>query len=162
MAAPILTSMRAIELTRGQVVIVDDQDFLELAQYRWCYSTVGYAVRRKKMPDGKSKVVYMHREIMNPEKGMEVDHVNGQKLDCRRDNLRLCTSGQNKYNIGKKRDNTSGYKGVWYSKQKQRWVSEIWVEKKKRYLGSFNTPEDAAIAYNAAAIRFHGDFSNIN
>lgn len=158
--------MKAIQLTKGFVAIVDDEDFEALAQYNWCYSghkDGGYAVRRKKLPDGSAKKVYMHREIAgNFAEGKCVDHRNGNKLDNRRENLRACTHAQNSYNYGKKPSNKSGFKGVHWHSQRKKWTAQISVDKKIRHLGLFNTPEEAAMAYNAAAIRLHGDFANIN
>lgn len=85
--------MRVIELTQGRVAIVDDEDFAELAQYRWHYSSsTGYARRCVR---GTRKVVYMHRSILMPRDGMKTDHRNGEKLDNRRINLREASAAQN-------------------------------------------------------------------
>jgi hypothetical protein len=154
--------MKVIELSKGQVAVVDDESFMELAQYNWCISAVGYAVRRKKFPDGSVKVVYMHRELMCAQKGQEVDHINGNRLDNRRENLRLATRSQNAKNVGKKPSNKSGFKGVHKHGRNNSWVAQISVENKMIHLGSFKTPEEAALAYNAAAQRLHGEFANFN
>lgn len=154
--------MKCIELTQGRVAIVSDEDFAELAQWRWYYARVGYAARRKRRPGRSSIVVYMHREIMCSEFGQEVDHINRDRLDNRRENLRVATSSQNKFNQGKQANNTSGYKGVSFHKQRGRWVAEIWQFNKKHYLGLFETREAAAKAYNDAALRLHGEFAHQN
>ena len=151
-----------MELTQGQVAIVDDEDFNELAQYRWKYTHRGYAARYYRR-DGKVCITYMHREIMMAPQGMEVDHRNGNKLDNRRENLRLCTRAENARNQPKSKKNTSGFKGVFYQDRKLPWRARIRCGDGRRVnLGSFKTPEDAALAYNAAALRFHGEFANIN
>ena len=153
--------MRAIELTRGQVAIVDDEDFNELAQYRWKCCKKLYAYRYTW--DGiKVCRIYMHREIMKATKGVEVDHKNLNKLDNRRENLRLCTRTENARNIPKGKRNTSGFKGVFFQNRKNPWRARIRCGEKSISLGSFKTPEEAASAYNAAATRLHGEFSNIN
>jgi len=153
--------MKCIELTRGMVAIVDDDVFAELAQYRWCFDG-NYAVRRKKFPDGKSRKVYLHREIMGSPEGKEIDHKNRNKMDNRRENLRVCTSSQNHFNLTKFPSNKSGYKGVHFSKQNQNWVAQISCEGKVKHLGSFQTAEEASRAYNTAALQLHGEFANTN
>lgn len=156
--------MKVIQLTKGFAAIVDDADFMELAQYRWCYSgkSNGYAVRRKKFPDGTAKLVYMHREIMGSPEGKEVDHRNRVRLDNRRENLRVSTHAQNCQNMGKFPSNKSGFKGVHFAKKNKNWVAQISCNGKMTHLGSFKTPEEASLAYNAAASRLHGEFANLN
>lgn len=154
--------MRAIELTRGVVAIVDDENFESLAQWRWHTNTQGYAVRTKKLPGGKTRKVYMHREIMGNPEGVEVDHRNGNTTDNRRENLRVATKFQNEQNRGKNRNNTSGYKGVGFDKLTNRWTAKIDSGGKTHWLGRFKTAEEASLAYNAAAQRLHGEFANFN
>src|SRR5580693_5939275 len=90
--------MKVIELNKGQVAIVDDEDFLELAQYCWVVDSKGYA-RRKTLGKRNGKVIKMHREIMKPESSkIYVDHINGNKLDNRRSNLRFASHAENAAN----------------------------------------------------------------
>lgn len=153
--------MKVIELTRGKVAVVDDADFSELGQYNWCCTKNGYAIRAKR-ENGKTTWVYMHREIMNPPEGFQVDHINRNRLDNRRENLRLATRAQNMQNSVKKFDNKSGFKGVHKHSRNNSWIAQISFNGKMTHLGSFKTAEEASLAYNAAALRLHGDFANLN
>jgi len=104
--------------------------------------------------DGK----LLHRIIMNPPKGLIVDHINHNGLDNRRSNLRLCTNSQNQMNRTKTRANTSGYKGVRYNKNTGKYQACITANKRNFYLGTFETAEEAVKAYRKAAKRLHGKF----
>lgn len=106
--------MKDMILTKGQVSVVDDEDFERLSQYKWsALKTKGgfYAVRQWRTP-GKQNFVYMHRAIMDCPVGMEVDHINHNGLDNRKENLRVCTHETNLQNMKMHKDNTSGIKGV--------------------------------------------------
>jgi hypothetical protein len=161
--------MKVIELTQGRVAIVDDEDFERLAQWRWNYykerTNGGYAHRTTSRINGKRHHLLMHREIMSPiPNGMEVDHINGDKLDNRRCNLRYSTPRQNRHNRTRYSNSTTGFKGVSLKKDKktkpfQAHICDRW---KKHHLGYFDTPEEAAEAYNHAAIRLHGSFARLN
>jgi len=87
---------------------------------------------------------------------VEVDHKNGDPLDNRRQNLRLCTHAQNQHNTGLSCVNTSGFKGV--SKRGKRWKAQIRINGKQTYLGTYDTPEEAGAAYDAAALKVQGEF----
>lgn len=145
----------------GMVALVDEQDFemLTSAARSWGFHKhKGYALGRV-----GGRLVWMHRVIMNPPKGMEVDHINGNKLDNRRSNLRLCTRAENAKNIGAPINNKTGYKGVWYvPRLKNKYVSAIGKDGHLRHLGCYPTPEAAAAAYNEAAKRLHGEFARLN
>lgn len=91
-----------------------------------------------------------------------IDHIHGIKHDNRLCNLREATNSQNQRNRGPNKNNTSGYKGVHLDKQRNKWNAIIEHNKKKYFLGTFDNPEDAAIAYQAAAIRYHGDFRKLD
>lgn len=155
--------MRVIELTKGQVAIVDDEDFDELAKYRWQYTKQGYAARDIRI-NGKKKKLLMHRVILNATKGMEVDHENLLKIDNRRENIRLATPTQNKANRGVRPDSKLGVKGVqvrirggktWYN-------ARIRLNGKSKWLGAFTTPEEAKLAYQKVALEHHGEFARFN
>lgn len=105
---------------------------------------------------------YLHRLVTGAGRGQIVDHINGNRLDCRRANLRVGTRAQNLWNRGKARHNTSGYKGVSFCKQTGRWRAEIRANRKCQKLGRFQTAEAAARAYDAAARRLHGEFVQVN
>jgi len=89
-----------------------------------------------------------------------IDHINGNRQDNRLCNLREATNSQNLCNQGKPANNTSGYKGVYYDKERDKWVSEIKVRKMKTFLGRFDSAEAASDAYNRAAIKLHGEFTH--
>ena len=109
----------------------------------------------------------MHRLIMNTPKGMHTDHINGNPLDNRKENLRICTPAQNSRNRRKNKNNKSGFKGVkrccgsWYEGT-IKWMASINFEGKRMHLGVYDIPEEAARAYDAKAIELHGEFAQTN
>lgn len=152
--------MKEIKLTQGKVAVVDDDDFNFLSQHRWHYMTVGYAARR----DGRVgwKVVYLHRLIIGAKKGEEVDHINGNTLDCRKGNLRIVNRSHNMANTCLRSTNTSGYKGVSFDKRRNKWYAEITVNYKKIHLGRYVDIIEAAKVYNEAAKKYFGEFARLN
>jgi len=149
--------MKKIPLTQGKYAIVDDDMFDYLNQWKWHLSRFGYAVRKP-----GPEQIYMHRAILKSEKGTSTDHINHDKLDNRRENLRICTTSQNMRNRGKQANNTSGYKGVFWSIPAKKWRAQITVMKKSIHLGLFTTPKEAAKVYNKAAIKHFGEFARLN
>lgn len=151
--------MKAIKLTQNKMAIVDDDDFYSLSQFKWCFQNsprgYGYAVRIN-----KKRLIIMHRLIMNAKEGMEVDHINGNTLDNRRCNLRVCSPPENKRNRKINKGSYSGYKGVDF--KKNRWRARIQINKKSLFLGCFMTKEEAAEAYNIAALKYHKEFACLN
>jgi len=158
---------KEIQLTQGKVAIVDDEDFEYLNQWKWHCKINGnnfYAVRSIKYTNGKyDKKIVMHRFLLNVSNSrLHVDHVNNDSLDNRKINLRICTHDENLRNRKINLNNTSGYKGVYWHKIGKKWTSVIGINKKIIYLGLFINPIDAARAYNAAALKYHGEFANLN
>lgn len=114
------------------------------------------------------KTVYLHRFIMEKiigrklKKGEIIDHINGNGLDNRRENLRICTQKQNTYNQVSIKNMSSKYKGVYYRKDAKKYQSKIIPNRKTIHLGYFKTEEEAALAYNLAAIKYFGIFARLN
>jgi hypothetical protein len=149
---------KEIQMHGGRSFLVDDCDYEELSKLKW-FEERGYAVtsignifmRRS---------IRAHRIIMKPTNKMVVDHINGNKLDNRRANLRVCTRAQNTANRGRQVNNTTGYKGVHPWRYGYR--SEISVNGKKYLVGYFDDPEEAARAYDAKARELLGEFASTN
>lgn len=152
--------MREIPLTRGKFAIVDDEDYEYLSKSEWQYGT--YAMRSVPKEGGGQRVERMHRVIMNAPKGMEIDHINHNKLDNRKCNLRLCTSSQNSRNLPIRKNTKSGYKGVSWHKQMNKWRVQIVAKGKVYYLGLFDDKHEAAVAYNEKAAELSGEFAYLN
>ena len=121
----------------------------------------GYAVRDVYRPHLTTE--FLHRALITPAKGFQVDHINGDKLDNRRKNLRVVTLKQNVMNRPVERDTESGYKGVSRAnKGGSTWRARIYAEDKRIHLGTFKTKEEAALSYNDAAIRYFGEYAWLN
>lgn len=152
--------MKYIELTQGFKAMVDDEDFERVNAYKWCYNQ-GYATRSERI-NGKQKAILMHRFIMNTPDDMDTDHEDLKPLNNQKYNLRICTRRQNQGNIGLRKDNTTGYKGVCWNKVVKKWQAYIYHNKKYKNLGYFVNIEDAARAYDKAAIIHFGEFATLN
>lgn len=153
---------RVIPLTKGFFAIVDGEDFERVSAFRWHHTHDGYARRTARNVEGKRVNQWLHRFIMGEPPDMEVDHRSMNKLDCRKENLRIATPTQNRRNRNVQRNNKSGFRGVSWSEAKKKWLAKIYVDKKGIELGLFSKPEEAAAAYAAAAKIYHGDFARIN
>lgn len=156
--------MKTIPLTRGYFAKVDDEDYMELAKARWYADIKGNGVyaKRRVSVDGRSRIVGMHRFLMGYPVGLQVDHINGDTLDNRKSNLRVCTNSENSRNRNKSSSNKSGYKGVYWSKQKNKWSVEVIKDYKKHYGGSFDNLKDAVISYNNLSAKLFGEFFRPN
>lgn len=156
---PTNDEFRHIALTQGYLALVDADDFEWLNQYKWTALVTGgnvYAIRNE-----KGKVILMHREIMQPPKGMVVDHIDGHGWNNLRLNLRTCTRRQNLCNT-RPRGGRSQYKGVRYEKRREKWIAEITHKGKKHYLGAFDDEIEAAKAYDRKAVELFGEFARLN
>jgi hypothetical protein len=151
--------MKYIPLTKGQQAIVDDADFTSLNRFKWHVTYYGYAVRDARRPDGRKYKIWMHRVVNQTPDGMDTDHINMNKRDNRRTNLRTCTRSENFFNRVKRSDNTSGFKGVAWHTQRHRWVATIKANGRRISLGLYDRPEDAAAVYRRAAKQQHGNFA---
>lgn len=160
---------KLIPLSQGQVAMVDAEDFVHLNQWKW-HAQKGehrqscgyYAVRNRITKTGKKRVLFMHVFLMGNPKGKKVDHWNGDSLDNRKDNLRICSQQQNSFNSKKPKSNTSGFKGVHWHKKAGAWESYVCFNYKKIYLGLFDDKVEAARAYNLAAKKHFGSFAKLN
>ena len=152
--------MKVILTRKGEEILVDDEDYEVLSQYVWHIERTGYAKRGFKIK-GRCKSMLMHRQILGLEIGVkvDVDHINGNRRDNRRCNIRICTRAQNMCNREKLSNNTSGYKGV-SLKDGSRWCAQIKINGRKKHIGCFDTPEQAHAAYCRAALEAHGEFAN--
>jgi len=154
---------REIQLTQGFVALVVDEDYEWLKSYKWHVRGV-YAVRFRSRTLGPRKSILMHRFIVGLEHGdpRQIDHMNHVGLDNRKGNLRVCSNSSNQYNQKARTTGTSHFKGVCWVTSKRKWKAQLMVSRKQWHLGYFSTAESAAQAYDAAAIRFYGEFACTN
>ena len=120
--------MKKIKLTQNKVAIVDSDMFDYLNQFKWRYHNLGYAVT--------GRGIYMHKIINKTPNGFETDHINRNKLDNRKSNLRSATQGQNRINTNPQKNNTSGYTGIKFNKVRNTWVAYIYKDRKYIHLAS--------------------------
>lgn len=135
--------MLYINLTKGKRAIVDEEDYEWVSKHKWTYANTGYVKRNT----NKDKRTYLlHREILKAKKGQIVDHINRNKLDNRRSNLRIASRSQNAFNSILNKRNTSGYRGVCWDKRHNFWVADL----QGKRIGYFKTKIEAALAYEEA------------
>ena len=145
--------MKEIILTQVFVIKVDDEDYENIIQTKW------YPCRQGRYYYATDiNGIGMHRLIMKPPKGMECDHIDHDTLNNQKHNLRICTHHQNHMNINSFRK----FKGVRYRKDRKCFQSYIAPNGKQIYLGSFDSEIDAAKAYDNAALKYFGEFANLN
>jgi hypothetical protein len=153
---------RWIPLGKEKMAIVDEGYYDHLMQWNWHISALGYAIRFFRQ-NGKPKVIWMHREILKTRTGMQTDHINRNRLDNRKSNLRECSPTQNQGNRWKsKQAKTSKFKGVYWSKAQNRFAAYGREGEKNKRLGSFRSEIEAAKAYNRWAADYFGKFAQLN
>ena len=149
--------MKKVKLTRGYETIISDCDFERVSKYKWHLARRGNSTYVSGCVDGKQD--YLHRFIMNCPKGMQVDHRDSDGLNNTRENLRVCTNAENSRNC---RPGGNHYKGVYKHSKNGTWVAEICINGIGKYIGSFKTQEEAALAYNNVAKVAYGEFARLN
>jgi hypothetical protein len=156
---------RWIPLTKGKFALVDETDFAKYGHLTWTVlvtSSTCYAYCRR-LECGKNRCYYLHRVIMDAPSGVDVDHVNGDGLDCRKSNMRLCSHKENLRNQRKRRGNyTSEYKGVSWDQSRNAWIAQFKADDDVRHIGRFESEDEAARAYDRTAIEHYGEFARLN
>lgn len=154
----------SIPLTQDKVALVDESDHAHLSQWKWFAlrsHQKWYAARMERVARGKQRHVLMHRYILQAPDEREVDHANGDTLDNRRCNLRLATPSQNRANMPLHKPNPTGYRGV-HRRESGRFRAQISDARQLIRLGTYDTAEEAARAYDAKAREIYGAFAHLN
>lgn len=157
--------MKTISLSKGLITIVDDDDYEFLMQWPWYALKAGdryYAGGSQCYPDGTMDHFLMHRIILRAGPGEFVDHKSRDTLDNRRENIRICTPGQNVMNANLRSDSTTGFKGVSTTQTNGRWRATIQLNGRSKHIGRFDSPTEAAIAYDLEARNHFGEFACTN
>ena len=150
-----------IALTNGGYALVDKEDYEYLNQWEWRRETLGYACRFETI-DGKRRLIKMHRVIAQVPEDMCTDHINMDRLENRKENLRVATKSQNSMNTRVRKDSTTGYKGVYKRKSTGMYRVHIAKDGVKRWLGQFPTAQEAARRYNEEAVKLFGEYAKLN
>lgn len=149
-------NMKILKTVGGTEFVIDDDVHVWAKDIKWRLSSYGYVSYRE-----KDKRIFLHRLIMQTPEDMVTDHINGNKLDNLKLNLRVTSDKLNRLNSGKRCYNTSGFKGVWLRKN-GRWQAEIKLNGKKYSLGTYETKEESALAYNIKAKELFGEHARLN
>lgn len=152
--------------THNEPFYVDETDYAFTKQWDWYFNIKGHVTRSERDCNGKKKHVFLHLEIakrMNIyDENYLIDHKDQNKSNNLRNNLRIATYSQNRINSKINCNNTTGYRNVYFNKQKLLYFSAVMVNGLKVFLGYFKTPEEAALAYNKAALKYFGEFAILN
>ncbi|HZZ77467.1 MAG TPA: HNH endonuclease [Gemmataceae bacterium] len=154
-----------LPISRGFFTLIDSTSMDVVSAYTWFADVRNRNVyaRRNAIINGKASSQRMHRLILHPLQGFEVDHINGNGLDNRVANLRFVTRRENNHNFRPERDRkTSRYKGVCWDNACQKWYATIRLPERCLSIGHYTSEEEAALAYNSAAIRHFGEHARIN
>lgn len=154
--------MKMIELTRGFVALVDDEDYEKLSLRKWHVTLGGSYYARTCFSGGGYSL--MHRQILGLEKGdpRHSDHIDGDGLNNQKHNLRICSASTNQANSNINKTNKSGFKGASWDKQVNKWRASIMVNGKTKHLGYFTCLIKAAHCYDEAAREYFGKFPRFN
>ncbi len=148
-----------IALTKNRFTIVEARDFKEVGLLKWCVSL--HARKHYVVRTARGRHVFMHRAIMQPAKGMVVDHIHGNGMNNCRSALRVCTSLENGHNTGPC-GHSSRFKGVAYIDARRKWQAGIFLRGRVRPIGYFATELEAARAYDRVARQVHGIHAWLN
>lgn len=144
----------------GNAILVSDEDYETLSKFTWHVSCRGYAQTNVPKEGGGYRTIFMHRMLgIEVPEGMQIDHINGTKLDNRRENLRVCTGEENCRT--KRRPNPCGFRGV-SERPNGKYQASIRNGKSRHYLGVYDTPQEASAAFQGAAKVLYGDFQPID
>lgn len=158
--------MKYIKLTQDKSVLVDDEDFDYLNQWKWHYhksrNSGGYAARHTTRSNGKRQRIFMHILINKTPVDLDTDHKNGDTLDNRRSNLRSITHQQNGWNRKSNFNSTSGYKGVSWHKATGKWRVRVCANSEREFTAYFTDKTEAAKAYDAKAAELFGQYARLN
>lgn len=154
-------NMVKIPLTQGKVAIIDENDYQLVSSKKWYFDSTGYPASNNRSSTTKCgwKPIRLHTFLLNPPNGMVVDHINRDKLDNRRSNLRIVTHSINHFNSKLLITNKSGINGVFYDKQRKKWTARIEINSKSIFLGRFLTIEEAANARKQAERKYLGSLA---
>lgn len=153
----ITTGKTRSDAKRKLDILVDDEDFEFLNQFYWQVDKYNCVKRHT-----NTKHYLIHRLILDAPDNMEVDHIDGNRLNNQKSNLRLANSSQNKCNRGPRKDCRSGFKGVSWNKQREKWTARIKIGGTYKHLGLFSDIKEAIKSYNDSAIQYHKEFAFIN
>lgn len=157
--------MKLIALTRRMAAIVDEENYKKLSKYKWYAHKAAktfYARTNISIGNGKYRGVYMHRMIIDIPGNLQTDHVNGNGLDNRIANLRVCNQTENLQNRSGSEKSTSVFKGVHWDSRDKRWIAKIKKDGFHIVVGRFKSEIEAAREYDKAAIKYHGEFARVN
>ncbi len=144
--------------TSGTVKIpfeIDDTDLPLIIIHKWYYTKSSKRMRYLK---SSSPAIYLHRLLLNPENNMDVDHIDGNTLNNKRSNLRICNRSQNIMNTKIISDNKSGHRGVYWDKKRNKWIAEIMINGHKTKLGRYENINDAINAYEEMALQNYKEY----
>lgn len=145
--------------TKGMHILIDSEDYEEISKYWWnCHK---FKNSFDAFSGWAKNIFRMHRMIMKSPDLLHVDHINGNGLDNRKSNLRICTRKQNSMNRRPNKIGASQYKGVYWKKENQKWAAQL-GSNPRYYLGYFGTEKEAAEAYNKKALEIYGEFAQFN
>lgn len=143
--------------------LIDAADLEYVSARTWFYGKRGYPVShtsRKSLYGHKTEP--LHKYLLHPPQGVDIDHISGDKLDNRKSNLRFCSHQQNMFNQKRRSTNSTGYSGVSYSKNAGKYEAYINRDGRKIHLGLFMSAEEAAIVRNNAAQKLYGEYARLN